>query len=57
MGAAKKYPGNGCGVRDGLSGDMLALSQCNLVLSFFLPYCVISIHSYTSVSKLHLHNV
>ena len=31
MGAAKKYPVNACGVRDGLSGDMLASSRRNLV--------------------------
>ena len=27
----QKYPVNACGVRDGLSGDMLASCQCNLV--------------------------
>ena len=31
-GCCKKYPVNACGVRDGLSGDMLALSRCSLVI-------------------------
>ena len=61
MGAAKKYPGNGCGVRDGLSGDMLASSQCNPVLSFFnlivlSPFtAILQLVSYTFIMfNLHI---
>ena len=35
MGAAKKYPVNASGVKDVLSGDMLASSRRNLVLCSF----------------------
>ena len=40
MGCCKKYLVNACGVRDGLSGDMLALSWRNLVLT----HSIVSAH-------------
>ena len=36
IGVPKKYPVNACGMRDGLSGDMLALSRPNLVYQSWL---------------------
>ena len=37
-GCCKKYPVNACGVRDGLSGDMLASSWYHLVFKVFFKY-------------------
>ena len=33
---------NACGVRDGLSGDMLASTWHNLILLYFLKFCISS---------------
>ena len=58
MGAAKKYPVNACGVRDDLSGDMLASSRYKsscLLLCTLLNF-VISVGSYTSINKFKLIN-
>ena len=54
MDSTKKYPVNASGVRDGLSGDMLASSRRYLVLLMILKFTIFKkILSTCIMNKIH----